>query len=134
LQTRIALTWPPLFTPPPPPNYIPREIFLERVKQAIEKRFADTAADVAKLRARGGKIVFVRFPVTGGLKELEDKATPRQGPWDRLLKETNAPGIYFEDFSELTSFNCPEWSHLSNEDSVEFTRRLIPHLRNALGM
>ncbi|MGZ4985242.1 MAG: hypothetical protein ACXV8A_04055 [Chthoniobacterales bacterium] len=134
LQTRVRDGWIPLFTPPPPPTYIPREVFLEHVKQAIEQRFVDTAADVAKLRARGGKIVFVRFPVTGGLKELEDKATPRDGMWERLLKETSAPGIYFEDFPELASFNCPEWSHLSADDSVEFTRRLVPHLRTALGM
>ncbi len=134
LQTRVREGWIPLFTPPPPPTYIPREQFLAGVNAAIEKRFADTAADVAKFRARGGKIVFVRFPVNGPLKELEDKATPRQGPWDRLLKETAAPGIYFEDYPELAGFNCPEWSHLSNEDSIEFTRRLVPHLRTALGM
>ncbi|MGZ5025033.1 MAG: hypothetical protein ACXWBS_09225, partial [Chthoniobacterales bacterium] len=66
--------------------------------------------------------------------ELEDKATPRDGMWERLLKETSAPGIYFEDFAELATFNCPEWSHLSADDSVEFTRRLVPHLRTALGM
>ncbi len=40
--------------------------------------------------------------------------------------------IYFEDFPELASFTCPEWSHLSAGDSVEFTKRLVPHLRDAL--
>ena len=29
-------------------------------------------------------------------------------------------------------FTCPEWSHLSAGDSVEFTKRLVPHLRAAL--
>jgi hypothetical protein len=29
-------------------------------------------------------------------------------------------------------FNCPEWSHLSAGDSVEFSKRLVPHLRKAL--
>ena len=38
------------------------------------------------------------------------------------------------DFPELAGFNCPEWSHLSAGDSVEFTRRLVPHLRAALQM
>jgi hypothetical protein len=74
----------------------------------------------------------VRFPVSGELKQLEDKQTPRAGMWDRLLKETAAPGIYFEDYPELAGFTCPEWSHLSDEDSVEFSRRLVPHLRKAL--
>jgi hypothetical protein len=51
-----------------------------------------------------------------------------------LLQATGAPGIYFEDFPELAGFNCPEWSHLSAGDSVEFSKRLVPHLRAALGM
>ena len=51
----------------------------------------------------------------------------------RLLKVTGAPGIYFEDHPELAGFDCPEWSHLSAGDSVEFTKRLVPHLRTALG-
>ncbi len=54
---------------------------------------------------------------------------PRDKTRDPLLQQTAAAGIYFEDFPELASFTCPEWSHLS---AVEFTRRLVPHLRNAL--
>jgi hypothetical protein len=133
LQERIKHRWIPLWTPPPPPSYIPKEVFGKKMHDAFEARFADTKALVEKLRARGGKIVFVRFPMSGDLKALEDRTTPRAGTWDRLLKETAAPGIYFEDFPELASFNCPEWSHLSAGDSVEFTKRLVPHLRSAIG-
>ncbi len=128
LQKRI------LFTPPPPPSYIPTDVFMAKMKDAIEKRARDTIAAVEKLRARGGKVVFVRLPVSGGLKALEDKTTPRNQTWDPLLQGTSAPGIYFEDFPELATFNCPEWSHLSAGDSVEFSKRLVPHLRTALGM
>ncbi len=134
LQSRIQQIWLPLFTPPPPPTYIPQEVFTEKMKKAKEDRFRDTTAAVAKLRARGGKIVFVRFPLTGELKALEDRITPRSDIWNSLLKRTGTPGIYFEDYPELSSFNCPEWSHLSAGDSVEFTKRLIPHLRSALQM
>ncbi|TMP92589.1 MAG: hypothetical protein E6L07_11985 [Verrucomicrobia bacterium] len=134
LQSRIQQIWLPLFTPPPPPTYIPQEVFTEKMKKAKEDRFRDTTAAVAKLRARGGKIVFVRFPLTGELKALEDRITPRSDIWNLLLKRTGTPGIYFEDYPELSSFNCPEWSHLSAGDSVEFTKRLIPHLRSALQM
>jgi hypothetical protein len=45
---------------------------------------------------------------------------------------TRAPGIYYSDFPGLSDFNCPEWSHLSAGDSVEFTKRLVPHLQSAL--
>ena len=104
------------------------------MKRAKEDRCRDTATAVAKLRARGGKIVFVRFPLTGELKALEDRITPRSDIWESLLKRTGVPGIYFEDYPELSSFNCPEWSHLSGGDSVEFTKRLVPHLRSGLQM
>jgi hypothetical protein len=76
--------------------------------------------------------VFVRFPVVRKLKEIEDQITPRAQTWDPLLKRTGASGIYYSDFPELAGFNCPEWSHLSAGDSVEFTKRLVPHLRAAL--
>ena len=134
LQRRIQQIWLPLFTPPPPPTYIPIEEFIKSMDQAIEQRFHDVATAVQKFRARGGKIVFVRFPVAGELKTLEDRTTPRSQTWDRIMKETNSPGIYYEDFPELSSFNCPEWSHLSAGDSVEFSKRLVPHLRSALEM
>ncbi len=134
LARMIQQIWIPLFTPPPPPTYIPKEEFMAGIGKAIEKRFADTIAAVEKLRARGGKIVFVRLPVSGGLKQLEDQITPRNQTWDPLLKGTGAPGIYFEDYPELAGFTCPEWSHLSAGDSVEFSKRLGPHLRSALKM
>ena len=92
------------------------------------------AAAVQKLWSRGSKIVFVRLPHSGGLKALEDREMPRAAVWDRVIKDTAAPGIYYEDFPELAGFNCPEWSHLSAGDSVEFSKRLIPHLRAALQM
>ena len=133
LQTRVAEGWLPLFTPPPPPTYIPRESFFEGMGKKIEARFVDTAAAVEKIRARGGKVVFVRFPFTNKLKEFEDRTQPRTRAWTRLLNDTKAPGIYYEDYPELAGFECPEWSHLSAPDSVEFTKRLVPHLRTALG-
>jgi hypothetical protein len=132
LQTRIQQIWLPLFTPPPPPSYVPKDVFGPNMGKAIEARFSNTAKAVEKLRARGGKIVFVRFPNSGELKALEDRLNPRARDWERLLKDTKAPGIYFEDYPELASFTCPEWSHLSAGDSVEFSKRLAPHLRAAL--
>ena len=77
---------------------------MENMGKAIEARFRDTAKAVEKLRARGGKLVFVRFPNGGELKALEDRLNPRARDWERLLKDTNAPGIYFEDFPELSTF------------------------------
>jgi hypothetical protein len=134
LAKRIQQIWLPLFTPPPPPTYVPKEVFFENMGKAIQARFQDTAKAVQKLQARGGKIVFVRFPNSGELKALEDRLNPRARDWDRLIKEAQVPGIYWEDYPELAGFTCPEWSHLSAGDSVEFSKRLVPHLRTALKM
>jgi hypothetical protein len=132
LQEKVKSRWLRLFTPPPPPSFVPKEVFAAKMGEAIEARFRNTKNAIDKLRARGGKIVFVRFPVTGDLKVHEDRVTPREKTWEPLLQLTAAPGIYFEDFPELSSFTCPEWSHLSAGDSVEFSKRLVPHLRTAL--
>jgi hypothetical protein len=132
LQDRVKNGWLALFTPPPPPSFIPPEKFGAAMKAAVETRFHNTKEAVDKLRARGAKLVFVRFPMSGDLKVHEEKFTPRAQTWEPLLQMTGAPGIYFEDFPELSGFECPEWSHLSAADSVEFTKRLVPHLRAAL--
>jgi len=132
LAKEIQQIWLPLFTPPPPPTYIPKDVFFATVKKGMEQRFADVIAAIEKIRGRGGKIVFVRFPHSGGLKELEDRITPRERTWDPLIQKSGVPGIYYSDFPELSNFDCPEWSHLTAGDSVEFTKRLVPHLQTAL--
>src|SRR5256885_1567733 len=79
-------------------TYESPEVFMSKIGKAIQGRYVDTKTSIDKLRARGGKIVFVRFPMTGDLKKLEDQQTPRARTWDPLLKQTNSPGIYFEDY------------------------------------
>jgi hypothetical protein len=134
LQSTLQQVWLHLFTVPPPPTYIPPQEFGKKMREAAEQRFQDIAAAVHKLQARGGQVVFVRLPHSGALTELEDRQFPRAGIWDRIIKETGAPGIYYSDIPELSGFTCPEWSHLSAGDSVEFSKRLVPHLRGALHM
>jgi hypothetical protein len=134
LAKQIQQIWLPLFTPPPPPTYVPKNVFAAQMNENLQKRFADVTAAVGRLRSRGGRIIFIRFPYTGELKQLEDRIMPRALSWDRLLKMSGAPGIYYSDFPELSGFDCPEWSHLSAGDSVEFSKRIVPHLRDALNM
>src|SRR5207249_6570468 len=88
LQSTVQQIWLPLFSTPPLPTYIAKDEFMAKMKKATEQRFNDVAAAVQKLRARGGKIVFVRFPHSGELKKLEDRITPRTGIWDRVIKDT----------------------------------------------
>jgi hypothetical protein len=132
LQQQVAGVWLPLFSLPPPPTFIPLEKFQQMMGQAFEQRLADTAKHVARIQARGGRVVFLRLPVTGPLAQREEQIAPRAATWDRLVRENKVPAIHFADHRELNAFDCPEWSHLSAGDSVEFTRRLVPHLQAAL--
>ena len=132
MQQAVVASWQRLFVPPPPPTWIPPEVFAEQMQKGMEARYGQTAEAIAKLRSRGGRVVWVRYPHTNWVKEVETMATPRAATWDRMLEVTGAPGIHFEDYPELASFDCPEWSHLSGPDSVEFSKRLAPHLKRAL--
>ncbi len=132
LQQRVAHGWLPLFTLPPPPKFIPPEQFGAMMGQMIEQRFKDTQKHVAALRARGARVVFVRMPVDPILIEKEEQIVPLAAGWGRLVAENGVPAINFADHAELSAFKLPEWSHLSAPDSVEFTRRLVPHLRDAI--
>jgi hypothetical protein len=132
LQERVSTGWLPLFSVPPPPRFVPVEQFKQMMGRAVESRFHETAKHVASIEARGGKVVFLRLPVSGPLVDREEQLAPRAATWDRLVREAGVPAIHFEEHPELSGFVCPEWSHLSAEDSVEFTRRLVPHLQAAL--
>jgi hypothetical protein len=132
LQQRVANGWLPLFSVPPPPTFIPLEQFQKMMGQAVEARFSETAKHIARIKARGGNVVFLRLPVTGPLVAREEQLAPRAATWDRLVRETGVASIRFDEHDDLRSFDCPEWSHLSAEDSVEFTKRLVPYLQVAL--
>jgi hypothetical protein len=79
---------------------------------------------VAKLRARGVKVLFVRAPSGGPYLEHDNRVFPRATSWDVLLAKTGAPGIHFEDYPEMTNYDLPEWSHLSYADAKRFTEAL----------
>ena len=122
------------FLTPGRPSNFSNEEWYAKMREALITRFHDATDAVERLRARGGKVVFVRCPVSGDLRLLESRFAHRYKRWDPLLQMTHTPGIYYSDFPELSDFNCPDWTHLSVPDSIEFSKRLVPHLRTALGM
>ena len=89
--------------------------------------------DVDKIKARGGKVLFVRTPSSGPFLEMEQKGFPREKYWDRLLVETDSPGIHFQDFPEINHYICPEFSHLSPEDAIDFTIQFVEILQDSSG-
>ncbi|HEU5467825.1 MAG TPA: hypothetical protein VFU77_00840 [Steroidobacteraceae bacterium] len=95
----------------------------------IDASIADVFASVAKIRARGGQVVFIRPPSAGPFLERENRSAPRAKTWDRLLRETGAFGIHFEDHETTRGLEVPEWSHLSRRDAARFTRAYVGVLR-----
>ena len=88
--------------------------------------------NVDKIKARGGTVLFVRTPSSGPFKEVEGKAFPRERYWDQMLAFTNTPGIHYMDYSAIDNFECPEFSHLSKNDAVLFTKEFIRILQTEM--
>jgi hypothetical protein len=84
--------------------------------------------DCDKIKARGGQVLFVRTPSSGPYWMGEQQGFPREKYWDRLLSETQCPGIHFKDYEAIDHFVCPEWSHLKPSDAIIFTENFIPIL------
>ena len=105
---------------PPPPNFDTPE----KVAKVIDTQIQRAVDALAKLRARGVKVLFVRPPSGGHYLEFENKVLPREKTWDVLLARTAAPGIHFEDYPELQGLELPEWSHLKPTDAERYTAAL----------
>jgi hypothetical protein len=116
LRDHARLVWGPFDGSGPSP---------ESVTRAIE----ESKAAVTKIRERGGEVVFVRPPSAGLYYENELHFAPRAKTWDRLLAETGAFGVHFEDYPAMQNLEVPEWSHLSPESATRFTRAYVGVLR-----
>lgn len=99
---------------------------------AIGRAWDQTAAAVAKIRARGGEVIFIRPPSAGLYYEHETHAAPRAKTWDPLLEKTQAFGIHFEDYPEMRNLEVPEWSHLSRASAERFTRAYVEVLKQEI--
>ncbi|CAN5256248.1 hypothetical protein BH09BAC2_BH09BAC2_00290 [soil metagenome] len=127
LQNQVKGLWdfyrkmgPPI--PPPGPGL---DSFLTVARNQQDSILATVKTAVDKIKARGGKIIFVRTPSSGPFLMGEKMGFPRQQCWDKLLAVTNCTGIYFEDYPAIAHFQCPEFSHLKQADAVIFTKNLI---------
>ncbi len=90
-------------------------------------------AAIDKIKARGGTVLFVRTPSSGPMGIGESMGFPRDKFWNRLLSFTDCPGIHFTDYPAISHFICPEWSHLSPQDAIVFTKHFIDILDKEKG-
>jgi len=90
-----------------------------------------TAVD--KIKARGGKVLFVRTPSSGHFLMGEKMGYPREKYWDRMVAMMQCPSLYFADYPAIANFECPEESHLSQPDAIIFTNNFIKILNEEKG-
>ena len=98
----------------------------------IDSTLTANKAAVDRIRARGGEVVYVRWPSAGGYVPHETRTAPRNRVWDPLIRATGTVGVHFEDHAELQGYDLPEWSHLAAREVPRFTRALIPIIRDSL--
>lgn len=88
-------------------------------------RLDEIRSMVQQIQGRGGQVIFLRLPASGGILALEEKTWPRADYWDRFVANISAPALHFADYPELARFNCPDGSHLDYRDARTFTRSLV---------
>jgi hypothetical protein len=104
---------------PPPPGAKP--LTPAQIRKLLDK----LAQDVARIRARGGEVVFVNSPSDSPLLDREKRLYPRTVSWDYMIRRTGAVGIHWTDDPVLSRLRTVELSHLSRADRPVFTRRVV---------
>lgn len=94
----------------------------------VDTIFREVKQATDQITRRGGQVMFVRTPSSGPFWEREQIGFPRDKFWGKLLSLTGLPGIHFKDYKETSDYICPEWSHLSHPDAIDYTRHLVRQL------
>jgi hypothetical protein len=85
---------------------------------------------VAAIEDRGGRVLFVRLPVSGEYLAYEEETFPKQEYWDAFAASTSALCLHFRDLPSLAGFDCPDTSHLDRRDAPRFTTALAKVLED----
>lgn len=80
--------------------------------------------DAETFIARGGNLILIRPPSSGGTRMAENMFMQREHFWDSLVGVLPLKSYHFEDYPQLKNLTCPEESHLSKEDAEYFTKEL----------
>lgn len=98
-------------------------------------RVEDAAGWVERIRARGGRVVFLRMPDRLEVLRAQDPATDRRPLWRAAVRRLGAPAFHHADHPDLAGFPRRNWLHVHAENRAEFSRALlgIDSLVEALG-
>jgi len=79
---------------------------------------------VDSIRQRGGDVIFVRMPLSGSLKRIEDETYPERSLFIESLRSHGVAVIESEKEPTLSGFDCPDESHLDADDAARFSAAL----------
>jgi len=99
--------------------------FTEQLIADGQKRTRDA---VAKIRARGGDVIFIRPPSVGAVLEEENTKLPRHRAWDPLLQAADVKGLHFLEDPVARELFPPELSHLSGACATVYTDSYVRQL------
>lgn len=84
---------------------------------------------VAKIRARGGDVVFVRLPSSAAVFDTEEELWPRAAFWDPFMRSFDSHAVYFSDEPSLAHLTAAEGSHLDARQAAQASHALAAILR-----
>ncbi|MEP7155759.1 MAG: hypothetical protein ABI905_08285 [Betaproteobacteria bacterium] len=100
----------------------------DEVAPVDNRQFLKEAAGVkemiAAIEKRGGRVIFIRMPISGLIGKIEGRQFPREKFWLPFLAMVGAQGVWTEDDPVLAGFKTPDGSHLDFRDQPAFTKRL----------
>jgi hypothetical protein len=112
-----------------------RQISTVTIREAVEKAPPDPAkfaelvrrikSYVERIKSRGGKVVFVSFPMGEEVRELNERFFPKNEFWDVIAEESFADTVYYPDYPQLASIETMDGTHLSGGNATRFTDELL---------
>lgn len=94
----------------------------------FKRHIADIAAMAAAIKRRGGRVIFVLYPESGYIREIDDRLYPRARFWDLFAVGVGAQTLNYIDDPVLDGFVCPDGSHLDFRQRAAFTSALLAAL------
>jgi len=111
-------------------DFASRIALLPPFDDSLFLRSLPAMADMTRaLQEQGARVMYVVFPTSGYVRQIDDKRFPRPLFWDRFTAAVQAPEFNFEDIPSLRGFYCPDGSHLDYHARPAFTQALVQALR-----
>lgn len=100
----------------------------KRRKLSPDKWLAEAIVTKAwgqRIEARGGKVVFIRFPTADERWDFDQQQYPRSEYWDKFASAVGMETLHFKDIPGGDAFKLPDASHLDYRDAPVFTELLL---------